>query len=209
MHVKNIVVTRTSLNGNRSRVDATITIEDASNNPISGATVNGDFTGPSSSSESGTTNINGEVSFSSRAVKNPVGEWCFEVTSVSMTGATYDVGANVVTQACESGPVAKSAMTNNKNNFNSNSDLFMSSFKVYPNPFQNSVKIAFQLEKQLDVNIEIYSVLGKRLAVISNQNYEAGHHLLDWNGQRLSNGIYLLKIKAGERIDTRRLILMR
>ena len=85
----------------------------------------------------------------------------------------------------------------------------MSSFKVYPNPFQNSVKIAFQLEKQLDVNIEIYSVLGKRIGVITNQNYEAGHHLLDWNGQKLSSGIYLLKIKAGERMDTQRLILMR
>ena len=201
MHVQDIVVTRTFLNGNRERADATVTIVNSSGDPVSGATVNGDFTGPSTSSESGTTNGNGQVSFSSRAVKNPSGEWCFLVTNVTLSGATYDSGANAVTQACESGP-APLARPMSNNEYGA-AELLLS---VSPNPFQDATQIVFELPEPMDVVLEVYTVLGNRVAVITDQNYEAGQHFLDWSAKNLSSGMYFLKMKAGKQIDTQRII---
>ena len=204
MHVGNITVTRIALNGNRFRADATITILDSSNQqPVSGATVNGDFTGPTSGSESGTTDNNGEVFFSSRATKNPNGDWCFKVTDVSKAGATYNGGANVVTWACDNQTSGRPMSSNGY----ATADMLLS---VYPNPFQNSTQIAFELPQQMQVVLEVYTVLGRRVAVITERSYEAGQHFLDWDTHKISSGMYFLKMKAdGELIDTQRLLLMR
>jgi FtsP/CotA-like multicopper oxidase with cupredoxin domain len=198
MHVENITVSKVPLNGNRFRADATITILDGSDQPVSAATVNGSFTGPTTSSESGTTNNSGEVLFSSSATRNPVGEWCFEVTDVILTGATYDSGANIVTIACEGGFMS--------NNESAPADMLLS---VYPNPSQKSTQIAFELPQKMQVVLEVYTVLGRRVAVITERSYEAGRHVLDWDARKLNSGMYFLKIKAdGELIDTQRLLLM-
>jgi hypothetical protein len=202
MHVENITVVREALNGNRFRGVATITILDGSGETVSGATVNGDFSGSSSSSESGITDSNGQVTFNSRGTKNPVGEWCFEVTDVTLAGSTYDSGVNVVTQACESGIVF-----NPLQNTNSTDDIHLG---VSPNPFQESTQITFRLSQQMHVVLEVYTVLGERVAMITDQNYDTGQHFLEWNAQNLDVGMYFLQVKAGGKlIDTRRLILTR
>jgi hypothetical protein len=59
MRVSNIVVTRETGRGNRTNGVAAVTIVDAGDNPVSGAMVTGDFTGPSSGTESGTTDGSG------------------------------------------------------------------------------------------------------------------------------------------------------
>ncbi len=199
MHVQDISVTRTPLNGNRFRGDAMVTIVDSDNSPVSGATVSGNFIGPTESSESGTTDASGQVSFSSSATRNPVGDWCFDVANVTLTGATYDSFANVVTWACDN-------LTSGRpmsNNTNATSDMLLS---VYPNPFRNTTQIAFELQEQMDVVLEVYTVLGNLVAVITDQNFEAGQHILDWNAKNLSSGMYFLKMKAGKKIDTQRII---
>jgi FtsP/CotA-like multicopper oxidase with cupredoxin domain len=201
MHVHSISVVRLNLNGNRSQAEAKITIYDSSNQPVSGATVVGNFTGPSSSSESGTTNTNGEVTFSTRALKNPVGIWCFEVTGVNLSGATYDAAANIITNACEGSTAKKSIPIAKKiNNIGLNQ---------YPNPFKNSAQITFQLPQQMHVILEIYTVLGKQVVVITDRNYEAGQYFIDWNAQTLAAGMYFLQMRAdGKLIDTKKLILV-
>jgi len=199
LHVGSITVTRVALNGNRFRADATITILDGSaGQPVSGATVNGGFIGPTTGSESGTTDNNGEVFFSSRATKNPNGVWCFEVTDVSKAGATYNGGA---ISGCENSPFSRTINTTGT------TDMHLS---VYPNPFQNSTQIAFELPQQMHVVLEVYTVLGRPVAVITEQSYEAGQNFLDWDAHKLSSGMYFLKLKAdGKLIDTQRLLLMR
>jgi FtsP/CotA-like multicopper oxidase with cupredoxin domain len=202
MHVENITVERVALTGNRFRADATITIFDDLGNTVSGATVEGNFTGASSSSESGITNTNGQVTLSSRAIKNPSGEWCFAVTNLSLAGATYDPGANVLTEACESGPVQ--SPINNGLNIN---DIHLG---VYPNPFQDHTRIMFQLPDQMHVTFEVYSVLGHRIALISDKSYMGGQYAIDWNAEDLDVGLYFLKMSVnGILIDTQRLIIYR
>ena len=77
---------------------ATVTITDVAGNPISGATVNGNFTGAVSGSASGTTDINGNALISSRRSKNN-GAVTFTVMGVTKTGAVYDAAQNLQTSA--------------------------------------------------------------------------------------------------------------
>lgn len=187
------------------QANTTVTIQNDMGGAVSGATVTGIFTGPTMGTFTGTTNGNGQVIFTSPTKKNPVGEWCFEVTNVSLAGATYNSGANIVTKACESGIVFRTtsgAFANNGNPFNL--------LGVYPNPFQNSTKISFDLQQQSPVILEVYNVLGERVAVITDRIFDAGQHFLDWNTPEvLGSGTYYLHFKAGDHVDVRKLMLIR
>lgn len=81
LHVQSVNVVTVHQNGPWYHGEATITIVDGSNNPVSGATVSGDFSGPNSSSESGVTNGLGQITFSSERQKNGSG-WAFCVSNV-------------------------------------------------------------------------------------------------------------------------------
>jgi suppressor of ftsI len=198
MHVHNITVVRQALGGNRFKGVATIEIRDGNNVPVSGATVVGDFTGPSSLAATGTTNTNGLVTLSTGSVKNPVGEWCFTVTNVSKSGATYNSGANIVTNRCESDPIIPLIMKRT------------TKLEVSPNPLQNPTYIAFELEEEAIVSIEVYTVTGKRVAVLADGIYKAGHHILEWDTNALANGYYLLPFRVGTRlVQTSKLVMIR
>ena len=201
MHVESIDVVRESAGKNRFRAVASITILDSFGSAVSGAAVNGNFSGASSNATSGSTDANGQVSLNSRATRNPSGEWCFEVTDVSLSGATYDASANIITQACESSSAARAGFRT------LTSDV--KTLDASPNPFQNSTQIAFQIPQKLDVVLEVYNVLGERVAIIKDQNFIAGQHFIKWNTENLGNGTYFLRLKAGKLLETRRLILMR
>ncbi len=197
MHVHDITVVRQALGGNRFKGVATIEIRDDSNVPVSGATVVGDFTGPSSLAATGITNTNGLVTLSTSSVKNPVGEWCFQVTNVSKSGATYNSTANIETKTCESGPIFLTIKRTTK-------------LEVSPNPLQNLTHIAFELEQEANVSLEVYTVTGKRVAVLADGIYKAGHHMLEWDTNALANGYYLLPFRVGTRlVQTSKLVMIR
>jgi FtsP/CotA-like multicopper oxidase with cupredoxin domain len=205
VHVESITVISEALKGNRFGGVATVTIFDGLGVAVSGATVTGDFSGPNSSIESGTTDVNGQVSFNSKAEKNPAGEWCFEVTDITVPGGTYNSAANVVTQACESGPVFK-AMPSAYSASNGSARLV----RVYPNPIKNDAQILFELDSPSVVTIEVYSILGDRLAVITDQSYSAGQHTIRWAPENLGNGSYFMKLSsANNQIDFKRFLLIR
>ena len=79
------------------KVRATVKITDTSNNPISSATVTGQWSGLIADTSSGTTGSSGTVTFISGKFKKS-GTVTFRVTGVSKSGYTYDVSQNVVTQ---------------------------------------------------------------------------------------------------------------
>ena len=63
------------------------------------------------------------------------------------------------------------------------------SFKTYPNPFNDNVKIEFSLPESMPVTVEIYDETGKRISTIVNhERLSGGKHVYEWN--TLSSGIY-------------------
>jgi hypothetical protein len=97
MHVSNIdmsLSTNSAGPNTFAKAFATITILDASDSPVEGATVYGSWSGASSGSVYGVTDSIGNVTLESANVKNPVGRFTFTVTNVTKNGWTYDSTAN-------------------------------------------------------------------------------------------------------------------
>lgn len=85
---------------------------------------------------------------------------------------------------------------------------------VYPNPFNPSTSIAFTLAEPSHVLVEIYSIDGRRVTGLQNGVMDAGSHSLVWQGsddagQRVGSGLYFCRIKAGDRITTHKMNLVK
>ena len=68
----------------------------------------------------------------------------------------------------------------------------------YPNPFNPVTKINFDLPENGLVNIRLYDMLGREVAVIVNEVRNAGYHTVQFDGSKLSSGIYFYKMSAGK-----------
>ncbi|NIP44541.1 MAG: T9SS type A sorting domain-containing protein [candidate division Zixibacteria bacterium] len=84
----------------------------------------------------------------------------------------------------------------------------------YPNPFNPTTSIQFDLPRQSHVTIEIFNLLGQKVARLTDEEYPAGSHKVIWNGmssngQSVSSGIYFYRMEAGEFIETKKMLLLK
>jgi hypothetical protein len=79
----------------------------------------------------------------------------------------------------------------------------------YPNPFNPSTSIRFSIPKTEFVSLEIYNLLGQKVARLVNERQEAGEHTVKFNGSGLASGIYFYKIAAGDFQQVRKMVLIR
>ncbi|MFQ5769957.1 MAG: T9SS type A sorting domain-containing protein [bacterium] len=85
-------------------------------------------------------------------------------------------------------------------------------FKLYqnfPNPFNPSTKISFDLPKRVKITLTIYDMLGKEVAELVNEEMPAGSYEVEWQPILISSGVYFYRLKIGKFVSTRKLILMR
>ena len=85
-------------------------------------------------------------------------------------------------------------------------------FKVeqnYPNPFNPNTKISWQMPKTEVVTLKIYDVLGSEIATLVNKELVAGEHEIIFNASRLSSGFYFYQLKAGNFIQSKKMILLK
>ncbi len=98
-----------------------------------------------------------------------------------------------------------------------NSKSLSRNFKLqlpYPNPFNNSINIQFEILNPGNVNINIYDVNGKWITTLVNKNISSGMHLVKWNGldsrgMEVASGLYLVTMKFGENVKTKTLNLVK
>jgi hypothetical protein len=76
----------------------------------------------------------------------------------------------------------------------------MSKINVFPNPASNASSITFTLNQHSQVLIELYDMTGKQIRTFSNQEYAAGELSFPINTSCLSNGNYIISVKAGNSI---------
>jgi len=84
----------------------------------------------------------------------------------------------------------------------------------FPNPFNPTTTIQFDVPKQSYVKIDIYNLLGRRVKTLVKKSMPAGFHSVMWNGTNekgnpLSTGMYIYQINAGEFHSVRKLVLMK
>lgn len=84
----------------------------------------------------------------------------------------------------------------------------------YPNPFNPSTTIVFEIPKREFVTLQIFNVNGELIKTLLNENLDAGRFEKNWNGKdeygnQVVSGIYFYRIKAGHFESSRRMILLK
>ena len=82
-------------------------------------------------------------------------------------------------------------------------------YQNYPNPFNPNTVIKYQLPEPTRVILEIYDVLGRKVATLVDINQEAGYYEVPWNAANFSSGIYIYRIQAGKFVATKKLLLLK
>jgi hypothetical protein len=83
----------------------------------------------------------------------------------------------------------------------------------HPNPFSGGTSLRFGLPKASRVDVQLYDLLGRRVAMIAHGSFEAGWHAVSWDGvtaqgARVAPGVYLCRMKADRFTDVRKWIVV-
>lgn len=79
----------------------------------------------------------------------------------------------------------------------------------YPNPFNPSTTIRYGLPERSHVMLEVYNTLGQRVAMLVNEELDAGYYEVVFDAAHLASGVYLYRIQAGDYVRTMKLVLMK
>jgi len=79
----------------------------------------------------------------------------------------------------------------------------------YPNPFNPVTTIIFSLEKDGNTVLEVYNVLGQKVAELVNRELSAGSYKYNFNGINLPSGLYFYKLQSGRFTQIRKMILIK
>ncbi|MCP3681837.1 MAG: T9SS type A sorting domain-containing protein, partial [bacterium] len=79
----------------------------------------------------------------------------------------------------------------------------------YPNPFNASTNISFNLEQKCDVNLNVYNLLGQKVITLVDQKLKAGHHNVNWNASEYSSGIYFYRLTINKEAFARKMTLLK
>ncbi|NJD21470.1 MAG: T9SS type A sorting domain-containing protein [Melioribacter sp.] len=79
----------------------------------------------------------------------------------------------------------------------------------YPNPFNPSTDITFTLEKQEVVSLVVYNIIGQEVATLVSGPMSAGSHIVKFNASKLTSGVYLYRLKAGNFVAVKKMLLLK
>ncbi|MCK4271330.1 T9SS type A sorting domain-containing protein, partial [bacterium] len=87
-------------------------------------------------------------------------------------------------------------------------------FQNYPNPFNPETDIQYQIPEGCQVQLSIYNVLGQEIYTLVDGERAAGKYTVRWfgtdsHGRELSSGIYFYRLKAGDFVDVRKMVLLK
>ena len=80
---------------------------------------------------------------------------------------------------------------------------------AYPNPFNSTITIPFQIDAVARVNFGIYDVNGKEISILHNSITRPGDHTLNWNATQTPNGVYFLRAESGRFSGEQKLVLVK
>lgn len=84
----------------------------------------------------------------------------------------------------------------------------------YPNPFNPTTTISYSLDKDSEVEVNIFDISGKLITTLRNKYQTQGEHSITWNGidasgSKVGAGVYFYQVKAGDLIQTKKMVLLK
>jgi len=78
----------------------------------------------------------------------------------------------------------------------------------FPNPFNPTTTIRYTIARSGHVRLDILNVLGQTVRELVGQTQEAGNYNVTFDATDLPSGIYLYRLRAGEMVQTRKMVLL-
>lgn len=84
----------------------------------------------------------------------------------------------------------------------------------YPNPFNPSTIIKFELSEQYQTEVSIYNIRGQLVKVLAKEHMDKGVHELTWNGlnetgDKCASGPYIYKVKCDDQIKVNKMLMLK
>jgi M6 family metalloprotease-like protein len=79
----------------------------------------------------------------------------------------------------------------------------------FPNPFNPTTTITYQVSRASSVSLKVYDVLGNEVATLVNEQKPAGRYAVQFHAAGLASGVYLYQLRTGAIVETKKLILLR
>ena len=84
----------------------------------------------------------------------------------------------------------------------------------YPNPFNPTTTLRFDLPEVSDITLTIYNMLGQKVKTFNMQSTPAGYHSVTWNatndlGEQVGAGVYLYQLQSKNFVKTRKMVLLK
>jgi hypothetical protein len=85
----------------------------------------------------------------------------------------------------------------------------VSLYQNYPNPFNPSTTINYKLPTDDWVMLKVYDILGREVAMLVNEDKKRGKYEVEFDGSKLTNGVYFYTLQTANYMDTKKLLLMK
>jgi hypothetical protein len=79
----------------------------------------------------------------------------------------------------------------------------------YPNPFNPNTNIKYQIPSTNQVTLRVFDLLGREVATLVNDVKEPGAYTVRLDATGFASGVYFYRLKAGDFVQTKRMLLMR
>jgi hypothetical protein len=135
--------------------------------------------------------------------------YCGDYPSTIIDSCFFEV--EVMPAALARGGAADWVLTGSFNQIDNSASLpsEFGLFGNYPNPFNAATTINYELPTVSHVKVEVYNILGEKVATLIDQEQQAGHRSVTWDASKLSSGLYFYKLSAGDYTDTMRMMLVK
>jgi hypothetical protein len=123
------------------------------------------------------------------------GTWWYRLKQIDLDGAinhTDGIQVDVLTEIAEQPIPTQTAL-----------------FQSYPNPFNPSTMIRFELAQSSHTMLRVFDVLGREVATLVNEKKAAGQHAVEWLPTNLPSGVYYCRLEADGHVNTQKLVLLR
>jgi beta-xylosidase len=79
----------------------------------------------------------------------------------------------------------------------------------YPNPFNPSTEIHYDVSMAVNVRINVYDITGRHVQTLVNEKKSSGNYAITFDASNLSSGLYLYRMKAGNFVQTRQMMVIK
>ncbi|CAN5671556.1 hypothetical protein BH10BAC5_BH10BAC5_14710 [soil metagenome] len=139
-------------------------------------------------------------------------------TPYTLTGATYNhlqiarttgSSSGTLWAVTSTGQITRFGLSTGITPVNGNVATEYKLSQNYPNPFNPETKISFAIPHNGFTSLKIYSMDGKEVASLLNEDLSVGNYQITFNGAAISSGIYFYELRSGNFLETKKMMLVK